>query len=151
MTPFTLDDFVRQSNLIEGMTRPPTSLEVAAHHEFLALEEISVGSLCEFVSVIQPGAVLRDRPGLDVRVGPHVPMSGGAQVHLELGALLSRLWMPGMTPWFVHNKYETLHPFTDGNGRSGRGLWLWMMGGIDKAPLGFLHHFYYQTLQETRE
>jgi Fic family protein len=36
----------------------------------------------------------------------------------------------------------------DGNGRSGRAIWLWQMlrqeGG---APLGFLHHFYYQTLE----
>jgi hypothetical protein len=35
-------------------------------------------------------------------------------------------------------------PTTDGNGRSGRALWLWCMRG--RAPLGFLHQFYYQTL-----
>lgn len=28
-----------------------------------------------------------------------------------------------------------------------RALWLWVMGGIENAPLGFLHTFYYQTLE----
>jgi hypothetical protein len=27
-----------------------------------------------------------------------------------------------------------------------RALWLWIMSG--DAPLGFLHHFYYQTLEQ---
>lgn len=48
-----------------------------------------------------------------------------------------------------HVVYETLHPFTDGNGRSGRAVWLRQMGWIVRAPLGFLHHFYYQTLQNS--
>ena len=40
------------------------------------------------------------------------------------------------------------HPFTDGNGRSGRALWLWQMN--NHAPFGFLHTFYYQTLENSR-
>lgn len=43
---------------------------------------------------------------------------------------------------------------TDGNGRSGRALWAWMMlcrgGSYGRAKvieLGFLHTFYYQTLE----
>ena len=47
----------------------------------------------------------------------------------------------------THVRYELLHPFLDGNGRSGRALWLWLMG---QAPLGFLHTFYYQTLSAAR-
>lgn len=46
-------------------------------------------------------------------------------------------------PWEVHIAYEMLHPFTDGNGRSGRMLWAWQMRNF---PLDFLHTFYYQTL-----
>ena len=53
------------------------------------------------------------------------------------------------TPFGIHLRYETLHPFMDGNGRSGRILWAWQMLHHDIAPgirLGFLHAFYYQTL-----
>lgn len=49
-----------------------------------------------------------------------------------------------MSPFTTHLRYESIHPFSDGNGRSGRALWLWQMKG--RAPLGFLHQFYYQTL-----
>ena len=53
--------------------------------------------------------------------------------------------------WQTHNDYENLHPFTDGNGRSGRMLWAWQMRNDDDAMArGFLHTFYYQTLSACR-
>lgn len=149
--PITLIDFVRESNSIEGILRDPTPCELETHEWFLSLAFISVHDLQSFVRNIQPNAVLRDQPGLNVHVGAHVPPPGGPEIRAKLGNLI----------WFVHQynfagrpkvafnahrEYETLHPFTDGNGRSGRALWLWMMGGISKAPLGFLHHWYYQSL-----
>jgi len=52
-------------------------------------------------------------------------------------------------PYLIHHAYETLHPFMDGNGRSGRILWACQMLAHDYSPglaLGFLHCFYYQAL-----
>jgi hypothetical protein len=53
-------------------------------------------------------------------------------------------------PYILHVEYEQLHPFTDGNGRSGRAMWLYAMkkcGRLEQGlNLGFLHAFYYQTL-----
>lgn len=138
-------DYVRESNRIEGIKREPTQAEIAEHRRFLALGDPTVADLEHFVSVYQPGATLRDRVGLNVRVGDHRPPPGGPDIRRALERILQdALACPA---WLTHIRYEKLHPFTDGNGRSGRVLWAWQMtrqvGGF---PLGFLHHFYYQTL-----
>lgn len=145
---FTLRDLVRESNKIEGIFRDPTDEEVAAARDFLGLSKVTIADLQHFVSIYQPGARLRDKVGLNVRVGRHLPPAGSPKIKKALQALLDKIEMKELTPWQAHVEYETLHPFTDGNGRSGRILWLWMM---PDASLGFMHHFYYQTLQESRK
>ena len=127
--------------------------ETAAAEDFLALEEILVRDLCVFVGVTAPGAMLRNRPGMNVRVGPHLPPPGGDSVLRGLARLLERVNAGTIDPYEAHVRYETLHPFMDGNGRSGRILWLWQMVRIHGAlpPLGFLHTWYYQSLQGARK
>ena len=137
-----LRSFVRESNRIERILREPTDAEIAAHEQFLAGQP-TLSGLIKFVSLVQPDAVLRDRPGLNVVVGRYYPPPGGPHIRIEL----ERILRDASHPYLTHQEYEALHPFTDGNGRSGRVLWLWMMGGIGGAPLGFLHHWYYQSLQ----
>lgn len=137
--------FVTESNRIEGISRPPTKEEIAEHARFVSLHRVTIDELEKFVGVYQPGAVLRDKMGLDVRVGSYFPPRGGMEIRDMLQSLLDR--MHALGPYFTHLEYETIHPFTDGNGRSGRVLWAWQM---QNYPLGFLHHFYYQTLQKLR-
>jgi hypothetical protein len=141
-------DFVRESNKIEGILREPTPQEVAAHENILWSKRIKIVDLQDFVSIVQPKAVLRDRAGLNVRVGNHYPIKGGPAVPHILQDILDCANKRG--PYATHHAYESLHPFTDGNGRSGRALWLWGMdqiGEMDRAlDLGFLHSWYYQTL-----
>jgi hypothetical protein len=147
-------NFVRESNRIEGITREPTEGEVAATAIFTKIEQLNVGDVQALVHVYQFGARLRRHPGMDVRVGNHVPPRGGAHVEKALIDLLDSVNAAKLPPWHAHLAYETLHPFTDGNGRSGRAVWLWQMlklGGRAEnwaLDLGFLHSFYYQTLQE---
>ena len=143
---WTLEDFVRESNRIEGILRDSTEDEIAAHGLLMALDKITVPDLEIFVAVVQPGARLRRELGWDVRVGNHIAPPGGPIIETQLEELLAR----DMGAYHKHNVYETLHPFTDGNGRSGRVLWLWQMGGIEHAPLGFLHQWYYQSLEAVR-
>ena len=144
-------DFVRETNRIEGIHREPTQEEIDEFKRFVRLETITVAELEKFVSIYQPDARLRDLPGLDVCVGGHIPPRGGPHVVEQLKALLDEANEKAWTDkdaWRLHVQYETLHPFTDGNGRSGRMLWAWMTGELRAIDLGFLHRFYYQTLDQ---
>ena len=143
-----LASFVRESNRIEGIYQVRAA-ELEAHRRFWALPSVAIGEIERFVASVQPGAKLRSREGMDVRVGRHRPPVGGPDVVKRLERLIDAIECGGMDPWDVHVEYEQLHPFMDGNGRSGRALWAWQMLNQSRWPgikLGFLHAFYYQTL-----
>ncbi len=143
-----IEEMVAETNRIEGIDRLPTSAEIAEHERFMCLKRVSVSELEAFVRVYQPNARLRSVAGLNVRVGSHVPPKGGKHIAVKLRSLLVSINAEAIDPWTAHVQYETLHPFTDGNGRSGRILWYWMMRNTSRVDLGFLHAFYYQTLNK---
>lgn len=145
--PSLADKFVAESNRIEGITRPPTEEELEEFDRFMELPEVTVEELERFVKVYQPNARLRDKVGLNVRVGNHLPPPGGPNIRKQLQAILERVNGVGK-PFDVHVDYEMLHPFTDGNGRSGRMLWVWQLGEVPR--IGFLHLFYYQCLSSNQ-
>ena len=147
MKLFSLTDFLRESLRIEGIHRDPTPQELEATREFLRAEQLSVVRIKALVAVYAPHARLRDKKGLNVRVGNHIPPPGGPEIKERLEVFCDGVDGGIWNAYEGHLVYETLHPFTDGNGRSGRAIWLWQMR---EAPLGFLHHFYYQTLQAKR-
>jgi Fic family protein len=152
-------DFIRESNRIENIRRRTKSIEVTAHREFLALDEVSVHDLELFVKRVA-GKPLRRHEGMNVSIVDrgsgrvvHAPPPGGPAIEGDLRELLIKARSGEYTPYQIHCAYETLHPFLDGNGRSGRVLWAWQMLNVEgKMPFGlpFLHSFYYQALSGNR-
>lgn len=141
--------FVRESNLIERITRDPTDREIEVTRDFLSLPQLRVGDLETLVSIYEPVAVIRDRFGLNVTVGTYTPPRGGPVIRERLAGIVTIVNRELASPWFVHVDYLKLHPFTDGNGRSSRALWAWQTRrrGLDPFSRSFLHNFYYQTLE----
>lgn len=150
--------FIRESNVIENIKRRTKAIEVVAHREFLACDQISVHDLERFVERIG-GKPLRRTEGMNVSIVDrgsgrvlHAPPPGGPAVEGDLRELLIKAERGDHTPFETHCAYETLHPFLDGNGRSGRVLWAWQMLREGRMPFGisFLRAFYYQALQASR-
>lgn len=150
----SLFEFIIESNKIEGITTVPTSYDLAAYNVLLLCPEVSIGDLSDFVYKIQRGSLLRSDEGMDVRVGSHIPPSGGEELIKDLKSLLRDVNKNFATPFKNYIKYESLHPYMDGNGRSGRALWLWQhltFETLDFIPVSFLHLFHYETLRNFDE
>lgn len=145
-----LHAFIIESNLIERIDRNPTDAEIDTTIAFLQLPELRIADVSNLAKVYQPDARLRQLHGMNVTVGDHMPQSGGSKILHRLYWLVRDV-NSGVSPWENHCRYLSLHPFTDGNGRSGRAIWLWQMVNQKcdgRMPrLGFLHEFYYQTLR----
>lgn len=143
----TLLDFIAESNAIEGVYDDPVKYHTM-YEKFIALKTVSVGHLEKAALAFEPKALLRDKPGMDVRIGNYFPIFGGPRVREELNNILALVQSIGVSaPFLLHCEYEKLHPFMDGNGRTGRLLWLWQMKRRGwNGPHGFLQTFYYQTL-----
>src|SRR3990172_10472879 len=99
-------NFITESNKIEGIFREPTEEEMKEFFRFMNLEVITIEELQKFVSVYQPNAVLRDKYGLDVRVGRYHPPLGGPHILAGLEIFLKELERDA---YVSHLHYEKFH------------------------------------------
>ena len=90
--------------------------------------------LFELHSILAEGVMDQGEAGryrsIAVRVGQHVPpgpqeVSGLMFELLEWWNTAAALLSPVLSSAIVHHRFESIHPFADGNGRTGRALALW--------------------------
>lgn len=141
--------FCEESNAIEGVyDEEEVRISEVNIHNFLGLDNITIADLCSFNTV---HGRLRTN-GECVTVGKHTPPKGGQHILYKLESIVEYANQED-NPFEVHQEFEQLHPFTDGNGRTGRALWLWQMinQNLYNCENLFLQQWYYQSLDKGRK
>ncbi len=115
-----------------------------AHEDVLRLHGIIAGE------VMDQGEAGRYRT-IRVRVGTYVPpppeeVSGLMFEFLDWWNDESRVLSPVLSSAIVHYRFEAIHPFADGNGRTGRALALWELyrRGFDSHHIFSVDEFYWE-------
>ena len=139
--------FAEESNMIEGVTGEDKAWEHGDLISELLLTEMRTADVIKFNIWGKP----RIGAGDNVIVGNHVPPPGGQGILYKLDDVVNDVWL-GCNEYDTHHKFELLHPFTDGNGRTGRAMWLWSMCTHRDYDMGnlFLREWYYQSLRRGR-
>jgi Fic family protein len=116
-----------------------------SHGEILRLHKIMAGD------VMDQGTAGRYRT-ISVRVGRYMPPPPG-----DVSGLMFELltWWnkeaanlsPVLSSAIVHYRFESIHPFADGNGRTGRALALWELyrRGFDTHHIFSVDEFYWEN------
>lgn len=146
-------DFIKESNAIEDIHQEPNTYQIDKFIEFYYQPKMTRSILIEYVLNGMYGYVIRkheysdygfrDDWGMNVEIQGYRPPAGNP----DMGKALDELLEKDLDAYHLHVEYEKLHPFMDGNGRSGRALWAWKHRDLS---LGFLRAFYYQTLANSR-
>lgn len=114
------------------------------HEEILTLHRLIAGD------VMDQGTAGRYR-SIPVRVGRHVPpppeeVSGLMFELLAWWNKESAQLSPVLSSAILHYRFESIHPFADGNGRTGRALALWELyrRGFDTHHIFSVDEFYWE-------
>jgi Fic family protein len=115
------------------------------HEDVFRLHAIIAG---EVMDQGEPGRYRTMR----VRVGhyvppPHEDVSGLMFELLEWWNQEASAISPVSSSAIVHHRFETIHPFADGNGRTGRALALWELyrRGFDPHHIFAVDEFYWEN------
>ncbi len=126
---------------------------IEKHHNKKRIEHEDMLSLHGIVAsdVMDQGGAGRYRD-IMVRVGSYLPpapemVSGLMSELLEWWNNEASKWSPVISSAVVHYRFEEIHPFADGNGRTGRALALWELyrRGFDTHHIFSVDEFYWEN------
>lgn len=150
---------IRHSNLIEGINdRHEDKLSLYAWHWLEKQETITQPVLLELHRLITCNQLSKQESGhyrdIMVTVGGHIapaPLIAKVQIVDWMKDLMRD--PASLDPRTMHIRFEKIHPFVDGNGRTGRMLMWWHERKLGREPTLLRsneadRHEYYQWFRE---
>lgn len=156
-TPFDARKFIKGSNQIEGITDLEEIEQSLKAWEYLESQPVITAAVVKEVQRIitanQPELEATQRGEyrkIPVRIGGLYAPNAGL-VPALMDSFLAELEQ--MTPLVAHIRFESIHPFVDGNGRTGRMLMWWHVAKLGKNPFYYgkkEQRAYYRLFEQRR-
>lgn len=144
---YSLDNYITESNYLEGRFATPDTAEIRAYERFLAESHVTMASLAALGNHIVPGVspsgdlsqlvmMLRDL-NLGLKMLNDEP---GLSKEAQFRKTKQRAWLA----YTAHRAFMEAQPFNAINGLLGRAVWLYCMDGRPNNT--FLTEWYHQSL-----
>jgi len=151
---WNMAEHIRQSNLIENIDDPAEDAQSMLAWQFLSEQAmISQPALMDLHHLITKNQLGKTESGqyrkVNVSVGGYLAPEPFMAMQLAYNWLYTMLYYWKSTdPIEMHVKFEKIHPFVDGNGRTGRMLLWWhqIMQGEEPTMFKFEERYKYYEL-----
>lgn len=121
-----LPDYVWSSFRASGLSKAPSEAEISAHRGLLMCRTLAVSNIDVLAAYVCPDADWRE----PIKIAPGPVLTAEApRTDLEqaINDLLAFVNIKAVSADELLLSFNKLKPFTLGNGRIGRALWMWRM------------------------